>query len=398
MIDRPDFDLDRRRLIELVGMAAGGVLLETALAGCSSVVRRDVDAEPASSTALPDLVAILLHEAALAPSSHNSQPWRVVVHDSTNLAIHADITRALADIDPAQRELRLSLGAFIENLVIAAEARALACRVDLADGDDLRQPVAEIRLTPGPPSGYPIDRLRRRCTVRRGLRPTSLPRSVIAALSAADPTTIHFVPAGGPVAVAIAEATLEAFRQQTARDSAQLELAHWMRFSNDAARAHRDGLTTASLGITGLSGWYVRHFYDDDDVMTSGFRDRSIDLTASQLREGAGWFVVTSRDAQPASIVDAGRVFQRLGLLACDRGVGLHPMSQALEESPYRGQLVDHLGVAGVPQFVVRAGLVDTYPAPTTLRRPVGMFASAPVASRANRHVRAHSSPPAPGT
>jgi len=372
MAHRPHVRLDRRQLLELGGFVAAGVLLE----GCSGVIRRDVAAEPAGSGALPDTVVAILHDAALAPSSHNAQPWRVVVHDPAWWSVHADLGRTLAEVDPAGRELRLSLGAFVENLVTSAGARGLACHVDAATSGHLHLPAAELRFRAAPHTGYPLARLVQRCTVRRGLRSAALPRELVATLLAAAPSAVVFVPGDGPVAASIREATIAAFRQQTDRDPAQRELARWMHFSNAAARSHRDGLTTASMGITGLSGWFVRNFYDEDDVMKSGFRRRSVELACSQVREAGGWFIVASRDDHPDSIFDAGRTYQRLALLAREHGVGLHPMSQSLEETPYRARLDGVVDVDGVPQFIVRAGLVDDYPEPMTLRRPVRSFAS----------------------
>jgi nitroreductase len=379
MDDRPHFLLNRRQLMELGGVAAAGALL----ASCSSVIRGDVAAEPAgAASALPEPIGAILHDAALAPSSHNSQPWRVVV-EPARLVIYADLQRALHDVDPAGRELRLSLGAFVENLVTSAAARGLACRVDVTGEADLEQPVAEIGLARAPRSAYPLERLRQRCTVRHGLGSAALPRDAIARLVAADPSAVRFIDGRSPAAAAIREATVAAFRQQTGRDSAQRELSRWTRFGNDAVRTHRDGLTTASMGITGLSSWYVRAFYDEDDVMAAGFRRRSIEMTAEQVREAGGWLVVTSRDDQPGSILEAGRVYERLALIARECGVGLHPMSQALEEAPYRAQLLGALALDGVAQLVVRAGRVDDYPEPATLRRSVASFAAANASVRA---------------
>ena len=62
----------------------------------------------------------MLYYASLAGSSHNSQPWKVeVTHDSL-IRLYADTTRALTVVDPGQRELYISLGAFIENFNLAA--------------------------------------------------------------------------------------------------------------------------------------------------------------------------------------------------------------------------------------------------------------------------------------
>jgi len=52
--------------------------------------------------------------AILAPSVHNTQPWRFVL-DSGGLEIHADRTRQLAVLDPTGRQLHLSVGCALPN-------------------------------------------------------------------------------------------------------------------------------------------------------------------------------------------------------------------------------------------------------------------------------------------
>ncbi len=63
-----------------------------------------------------------------------------------------------------------------------------------------------------------------------------------------------------------------------------------------------------------------------------------------------------------------------MNLLLRERGIAAHPMSQMLEEDPWRGELAAQLGLTGVPQFVLRLGYVDDYPDPVTPRRPVSWF------------------------
>jgi len=62
----------------------------------------------------------LLQYAILAPSSHNSQPWRFSVSDS-HIDVFMDTDRWLTVADADRRELRLSIGCALENLLIAAE-------------------------------------------------------------------------------------------------------------------------------------------------------------------------------------------------------------------------------------------------------------------------------------
>jgi len=62
----------------------------------------------------------VLYYASLAGSSHNSQPWKTEVFGEDSILVFADTTRKLAVVDSTSRELYISVGAFIENLRLAA--------------------------------------------------------------------------------------------------------------------------------------------------------------------------------------------------------------------------------------------------------------------------------------
>jgi nitroreductase len=67
-----------------------------------------------------DRINFLLKFAILAPSSHNSQPWKVSVAKN-EVRLSADFKRALSQGDKTNRLLFISLGCFLENFLIAAE-------------------------------------------------------------------------------------------------------------------------------------------------------------------------------------------------------------------------------------------------------------------------------------
>src|SRR6187549_3461871 len=61
----------------------------------------------------------LLNYAVLAPSLYNTQPWNFTVRDN-EIQILANRNRHLPIADPDAREMYISIGCALENLLIAA--------------------------------------------------------------------------------------------------------------------------------------------------------------------------------------------------------------------------------------------------------------------------------------
>lgn len=67
-----------------------------------------------------DKLEFFLNYAILAPSGHNTQPWTFRISRNNNtIHLYADRTRALAVVDPDDRELTISCGSALFNLELA---------------------------------------------------------------------------------------------------------------------------------------------------------------------------------------------------------------------------------------------------------------------------------------
>jgi nitroreductase len=336
-------------------------------------------ARPAEADTLPldPALARLLGLAARAPSSHNVQPWTVTVLGPRELAVALHPERRLPEVDADGRELALSVGCFLENLAQAAGAEGLEAEISTGEPAGLDGALARVRLTSAPFRPGAAERIRRRRTLRSGhlARPLAA-RDAALLVEAAGPGAAFF-PRASPGARTISEATIEAMRQQTWRDPAQRELSRWIRFRDEDVSRHGDGLTVASMEAGGLAGLVMRHFFDESSVMGRSFRERGIEACQRQVAEGAGFLAVTSAGARLHALLDAGRRFERMALLVRERGIAAHPMSQALEEAPWRDALATALGFSFPIQFLVRVGYVDRYPEPASPRRALASFVTA---------------------
>ena len=114
-----------------------------------------------------------------------------------------------------------------------------------------------------------------------------------------------------------------------------------------------------------------------EDFLKESYRRQGVDLTSDLARQGGGWLVITSPGRTVADLIETGRRFESMALLACERGIALHPMTQVLEERGTLPSLTGHRGANAFPQFVLRVGYLEKYPEPVSLRRPVERFAYA---------------------
>jgi hypothetical protein len=77
----------------------------------------------------------LVYYAALAANGHNTQPWKFAIKDNA-IEVHPDYSRRLPVVDPHDRELWISLGCSLENLLVAARASGYSAEVTYPDRAD----------------------------------------------------------------------------------------------------------------------------------------------------------------------------------------------------------------------------------------------------------------------
>ena len=373
-------NIDRRESLKILGATALTLGAAPLTIGCRGLARSDLERERAagaSSTALhPQLLDILYH-ASLAPSGHNAQPWTVRIPEPGTLVIATEHSRWLPAVDPNNREMLLSLGAFLENLIRTAGQHGYHAEYRVVAHSPTDRDVLEVRLTPATRVPFALEKIRQRRTVRRNHLSGELRGEDVKALGQPFGDRFAVFPRGSTAARYLEEGTIEANRLQAYRDPAEEELSRWIRWTDEEGRHYRNGLTPESMEITGLSGWFVRHFTNPESVMKKSFRERSLDAVRDQVRSYGGWLVVSSPDSSIPSLIATGRAFERTLLGVRERMIAIHPMTQMLEESPIRDQVGRELRVSGDLQFILRAGYLKRYPDPVSLRMPVPWFVSA---------------------
>jgi hypothetical protein len=282
--------------------------------------------------------------------------------------------RWLPGVDATNREMLLSIGAFVENLSVAASAASLLANIEIVATHPRDEVIVDVKLETAPPGNERVlRRLELRKTMRSEFDRKPLEESDLDALAAAA-GPVKYMARGQALCRYLDATTIEANRLQAFRDEAQDELIRWVRWSNAEVREHRDGLSLPALEVNGLAGWVARSFMTKESLRSTSSRERAVTMAERLVAHSAGWLILGSTDDGIRELIETGRRFQRLFLVVRERGIGLHPMSQALEEGNFRTEIAARVGV-DFPQFLLRVGYVDDYGEPVSMRRPVDWFA-----------------------
>jgi len=336
--------------------------------------------------------------AITAPNPHNLQPWVVDLREEGVITLRTDRERVLAHTDPLGRQILIGHGAFLELLVLALAQQGVGSDVllwpqgplpaALADWDD--RPVARVTLKPaGQPDALFAQVLQRHT-----------PKSDFDTVRPVAPDVLAALLAGQRNGAALqVGGTVDAARLAPLRtlcwESAQVELLtprtmmesiHLTRVGPAEILRHRDGISLNAPFVRAVSalGLFDR---SAPPAEGSAAYKSAMGRFEGHSRTAMGFVWVTGGNTR-ADQIDAGRAYVRLQLQATALGVGMHPMSQALQEfaemAPHYERV--HQLVLGRPapraaedatvQMFCRIG----YPqeeAPATPRRPLAQFVQA---------------------
>ena len=322
----------------------------------AAIAEADLEREFAELEALPSREGSLLHAvrcAALAPSSHNSQPWLFRLGEQ-HIDLWADRSRALPVVDPFDRELVISCGAALLHVRIALQRLGWRVQLDaLPDPhtpDHLARVVVEGREEPGAETRILYDAIPRRHTNRNPFEPRGVHPALVAELvRCANSEGSWLAPLEAQSKFEAAQLIAEADRRQFRDPHFRRELAAWM--SSEHAQ-RRDGLPGSALGLgpieAALAPLILRTFRWKDEERAAG--DRELALGSPLLVVLGTWH------EEPAEWLAAGQALEHLLLAAHAAGLEASFLNQPVEVSNFRHRLRELAGYAGFAQLVLRMG------------------------------------------
>lgn len=315
--------------------------------------------------------------ACWAPSAHNTQPWAVEYGDPGRITVRADPARALPHSDPLQRDLRLSLGAFVEALKIALAAEGERFEPEPADG-------AFAVLThrgPMEPELEAASLLRQRQTSRLAYSPRPLEPAALEALAEAarrHGLKLHLAASGTPERERWSKWLFAASRESWLDVRATAELKRWVRFDPEGALPPEDGLSTHCLGL-GTAEAAALVLAMRPGLWRATGKVMAAPALASRLAkeevaaaERAPCFGVLTCAETSGDAGDQGAALLRVWLDATRLHLALHPLSVLLDRRGW--ELGKALGCSP-RQLVLAFRLGRSVPPPRSGRRAVRDFA-----------------------
>lgn len=320
---------------------------------------------PLAGPPVHDDLRMLAQEAARAANAHNTQPW-AVDRRGDGLVLRWDPDRVLGVSDPQGRDTMLSLGAFVESLLICATSAGIGLRFDAATaggpepaeiGRFSRQ--AETHETPFSAADVHGRRVWRGRWRDGEPTPESLDEAAAVAAAAGFRLVSMTTTEARPLLV-------RANRWFFGDPAIVTELHRWTRLSPRHPEYGRDGLNDVMLVLSTVERAVLRVL-----IRPSVFRRlRGVGLPGLLARmsttatAGSGVMVglVGSRGRQQE--LAAGRLLTRLWLGFRRRGLFVHPQSAPLDCPETRTALGARWDVAPDEQIVAwfRVGVPSTDP------------------------------------
>jgi hypothetical protein len=360
-------NISRRNFLKLLGIggvaAVSATLLDTYAPWIDDDERLKQIMKPLDTGSnTPNQKLELVRFATLAASGHNTQPWKFAVQEN-NIQIHPDYSRHLPVVDPNNREMWISLGCALENLLIAAHAVGYATEVTYPDTTEL----IDVRLIEdSPQKSALLDAIPVRQNTRSEYDGQLL-------------KTIHFeeiqsLPLEPGVALRFAAnpADLEIFLEYVNQGNIQQysdrsfieELIHWLRFNKKEVLKTMDGLSSRCTGNPEAPRWIGQWFVSGTNPQ------QQADADAKKLRSSSGAVVIASESDDRSNWVRTGQVYERMALKMTSLNIKSAFLNQPIEVSDIRTQFQSAIGLeSSLPQLLVRFGYAEALP--HSLRRPV---------------------------
>ncbi|MEM9906265.1 MAG: hypothetical protein AAF921_14700 [Cyanobacteria bacterium P01_D01_bin.44] len=324
-------------------------------------------------------LSTLVHFATLAPSGHNTQPWKFALGENT-IRLYPDFSRRLPVVDADDHALYISLGCALENLLIAARHYGLDTDVSLFPDSDSANPHSNCivvhlnQTTPDPlvekPGDARFEAIPKRQTTRCAYDGCPLPEDDLAHLTrAAEQPGIQSRVMTAAQDIERVVNFVEAGNRLQFRDADFVkELISWIRFNHDEVVNCHDGMTAAMMGLPRLN---IPRWLGQSIVKMMATPNAQAKQFAALTRSSPALMLFIAEKNDKTHWVNLGRSFERVALTATALDIKHAHVNMPCEVLSVRSRLRQQLGLAeeAQPLLLIRLGYSE--PMPYSPRRPL---------------------------
>lgn len=281
--------------------------------------------------AIEEKIKFILGYGILAPSTFNSQPWKCSLNGNI-LDIFLDKSKITKRSDKIQRFAHVSMGAFIENILVASDYFGLKTdlKISLDNSSNLRH-VATIKFSEGNRNNnHLFDAIKKRTTNRSPSQDKVIERKIIDEILKIQAENIKI------------NILNENNRDEIISISKTGDFNIWTDFGfrKEHVGWVRTNVTKKYDGMPafGVNAGLIPSFLAPLMILSPIFPKFQIKKNIKALGSTKHFVVVCGED-KPEEWLVIGLVFEKISLMLANYGICVSPMGQFIEDDMARGML-----------------------------------------------------------
>lgn len=299
----------------------------------------------------------LINFAVLAPSSHNTQPWKFLIEGS-DILILPDYRRSLKVSDNNNRQLFISLGCALKNLLIASDYYGYHANYSIEKSLDginffIRIRLDGIEKTFLPKKEHILPFILKRTTKRLKHTQDSFDHTFIKEINYAyeeKGIKIDLIEEKKDIlkiADLVIKSGIDAMKSRLFRK----ELSHYVKNNNTNSEI---GMPCFGMGISTIPSYFAStaiKFFNMNKLSQISDKRLLKNFTKKML-------IISSDEDSVYSWVNTGLVYQDISLNCLIRGISTSPMAGVIQIGNHYKEIQRILNIKFRPQFFCRLGII----------------------------------------
>jgi hypothetical protein len=298
----------------------------------------------------------LVRCAVMAPSGHNTQPWFFRIN-ANRIEILPDLSRRLPVADRDNRELFISLGAALQNILISASKFGFTTEYEIDESGGGR-----IIIYLSDKINYEknkwFEAMLSRQTTRNEYEKKSLPSDFFSELQrSTDPDTAFYFTSEKDEFATFIDFVKEGNRLLYNNKKYLEELKEWIRWNDKEAEEKLDGLYARALGQPSTAAWFGKMIFN----LTVTEKNQNKD-DENFINSSSGLLFLFSEDGIK-NWVESGRKLEQILISITKQGLKYAFHNQPCQALPLRSDFAHTFDYKGLmPQAAIRIGYGDSLP------------------------------------